>query len=118
MTRAQFVHMIEIAESGGRLDAIGDNGLAAGRYQMHWDWRKDYWPAWAWEVLALLDRWAIEHFIAYLRNGAPRPAPIARALADLYNLGHPSPDPAYDARCLRALETLGINAKEFDTIVA
>lgn len=117
MTRQQFQDMIAIAESGGDEKAIGDNGLAAGRYQMHWVWRLDFWPEWAWELLALVDQWALLHFIVFNRDGTARRPITARALADLYNTGHPAADPAYDARCLRALEAMGIVAEEFDQIV-
>ena len=117
MTRTQFVNMIAIAESDDKVKAFGDHGLASGRFQMHMDWRSDYWPSWAWEVLALLDRFAIEHFVIFHRDGTPRPPATARALADLYNLGHPAPDPAYDQRCLTAMEAMGITQDELDKIV-
>ena len=117
MTRTQFVNMIAIAESDDKVKAFGDHGLASGRFQMHMDWRSDYWPSWAWEVLALLDRFAIEHFVIFHRDGTPLPPATARALADLYNLGHPAPDPAYDQRCLTAMEAMGITQDEFDKIV-
>jgi hypothetical protein len=117
MTRQQFVDMIAIAESNNKVRVIGDGGLAAGKYQQHWDWRMDYWPEWAWETLALLDRYALEWFIAFDRTGKPRLPITARALADLYNLGHPAPDPKYDLRCLTALEALGVTEEQYDTIV-
>lgn len=117
MTRAQFVNMIAIAESDDKVKAFGDSWRASGRYQMHMEWRADYWPAWGWEVLALLDRWALEHFILFHEDGSKRPPATARALADLYNLGHPAADQAYDERCLRALEAMGIVSEEFDSIV-
>src|ERR1700730_11927270 len=100
MTRAQFVKMIAIAETNDRLKDIGDGGRAGGKFQMHWDWRVDYWPEWAWEALALIDRAALEWFIQFDRTGKPRRLVTARELADLYNLGHPAPDAAYDERCL------------------
>lgn len=117
MTRAQFVQMIAAAESGNHPNTIGDNGLAGGLFQMHWDWREDYWQPWMWEALAIIDRCALERFIHSTRDGRPRPPATARALADEFNKGHPAADPAYDARCLRALEAMGITSAEFDTIV-
>ena len=117
MTRAQFVQMIGIAESSGKVRAFGDTWRASGMYQMHMEWRSDFWPDWAWQVLALLDRYALEQWIIFDRNGAKRVPVTARALADIYNLGHSAADPAYDARCLAALEHLGIAAAEFDKIV-
>jgi hypothetical protein len=117
MTRTHFVNMIAIAESNDKPKAFGDHGLAGGRFQMHWDWRADYWPEWAWEALALLDRCALEWFIVRDRTGKPRPPSTARQLADLFNLGHPAPDQAYDIRCLTALEALGVVQEEFDTVV-
>jgi len=117
MTRSQFVNVIAVAESDDKVKAVGDHGLAAGRFQMHWDWREDFWPAWAWECLALLDRYALEHWLAYNRDGSPRKPATARALADLYNLGHQAPDPAYDLRVLQAMESLGITQDEYDKIV-
>ncbi len=117
MTRKQFVNMIAYAESDNQPRTIGDAGLAGGLFQMHWDWREDYWPEWAWQMLALLDRYALEWFIAYDHEGKPRRPATARALADLFNLGHSAPDPAYDARCLRAMELLGVTQDQFDTIV-
>src|SRR5712671_1580013 len=104
MTRAQFVTMIAMAESADKVKATGDHGLASGEFQMHVDWRLDYWPFWAWEVLALLDRYALEHFIVFDHSGAKRVPITARALADIYNLGHSAGDPQYDVRCLRALQ--------------
>jgi hypothetical protein len=117
VTRKHFVNMIAIAESNDTSKAVGDNGLAGGKFQMHWDWREDFWPPWAWETLALLDRYALEWFIAYTRDGKPRRPATARVLADLFNLGHSAPDPAYDIRCLTALEALGVVQEDFDTIV-
>jgi len=117
MKRAQFVNMIALAESHGKVRAFGDSWRASGLYQMHMEWRADYWPAWGWEVLALVDRYAIEHFIACERDGTPRKPTTARALADLYNLGHAAADPEYDLRCLMAMESMGITQDEFDTVV-
>lgn len=117
MTREHFVNMIALAESADKPKTVGDNGLAGGRFQMHFVWRLDYWPDWAWETLALLDRYALEWFLAYDSAGKPRRPATARVLADLFNAGHPAADPAYDLRCLRALENLGVTQDEFDTIV-
>lgn len=117
MTKQTFVNMIATAESNNKPKSIGDNGMAGGMFQMHFAWRADYWPEWAWEVLALLDRYALEHFVAYNRDGTPRKPNTARALADLYNAGHPTADPGYDIRCLMALQTLGFTSEEFDSIV-
>ncbi len=117
MTRKQFVNMIAYAESSNKPKTVGDNGLAGGLFQMHFVWRLDYWPAWAWEALALLDRAALEYMIACYPNGKPRPPATARQLAEMFNLGHPGADPKYEERCLFALEELGVTAEEFDTIV-
>jgi hypothetical protein len=117
MTRSQWVNMIAIAESDDRVKVFGDTWRASGRFQMHMEWRSDYWPAWGWEVLALIDRWALEHFVLFHADGSKRTPVPARALADLYNLGHPAADPAYDARCLKALAVMGLSSAEFDTIV-
>ena len=117
MTVKQFIAMIGEAETGGlvtelkRLQAIGDNGLAGGFFQQHWAWRVDYWPAWAWALLRVIDAIAIENLCAK-HSGT-----TARGLADLYNLGHLAPDPEYDRRCLRGLETLGRPSTDFDTVV-
>lgn len=117
MTRKQFVNMIAYAETSNHPRSVGDDGLASGLFQMHAAWRVDYWPEWAWQALALLDRYALEWFIAYDRNGKPRGPATARQLADLFNLGHSAPDPKYDVRCLTALEELGVTSEEFDTVV-
>jgi len=117
MTRAQFVNMIAVAESDDQVKAFGDSWRASGRFQMHMEWRADYWPAWGWEALALIDRYALEHFVMFNRDGTKRPPATARALADLYNLGHPAADPKYDLRCLMAMESMGITQDEFDKIV-
>ena len=106
MTLREFIDMIGQAETGGlksedaRLRAIGDGGLAGGWYQMHWSWRVDYWPAWAWPVLRMLDRLGLENF------ALKHPGMTARGLADLYNAGHPTWDPQYDTRCKTALVLL------------
>src|SRR5712691_8080753 len=113
MTRRQFVDMIAIAESSNKPRTVGDNGLAGGLFQMHWPWRLDYAPPWFWEALAAMDRRVLEIFIHYLPSGDPRPPATARELADLFNTGHPAPDTAYDGRCLRALEAMGIVSEEF-----
>lgn len=117
MTVRQFIEMIGEAETGGeasedaRLRAIGDGGLAGGFYQQHFVWRKDFWPAWAWSVLRMLDRIGLENFAAR-HQGA-----TAQVLADLYNLGHVAPDPEYDKRCLAGLEALGRPSTTFDEVV-
>ena len=117
MTTRQFIEMIGEAETGGeangdaRLRAIGDGGLAGGFYQQHFVWRVDFWPAWAWAVLRVLDRLGLENFLARHQGKT------ARELADLYNLGHVAPDPAYDKRCLAGLETLGRPSTTFDEVV-
>ena len=109
MTSKQWKQMIGEAETGGlprtetRLDAIGDNGLAGGYYQMHWVWRKDYWPSWAWLVLRWMDELALDYFLAQHPNRA------ASELADIYNLGHAAPDPAYEQRCINGLARLGLS---------
>src|SRR5690348_47422 len=106
MTTKQFILMIGEAETGGlapvseRLAAIGDHGLAGGFYQQHWAWRRDYWPASAWETLRVLDAQAIALFVYKHRDLT------ARELADKYNLGHTAPDPTYDARCTAGLSRL------------
>ncbi len=117
MTVKQFIAMIGEAETGGqvpessRLKAIGDSGLAGGFFQQHWAWRVDYWPAWAWALLRVLDAIGLENYCA------KHPAKTAREIADQYNLGHLGPDPEYDKRCLRGLETLGRPSTDFDTVV-
>ena len=50
-------------ESGGNIRAIGDGGMAAGAGQMWWVFRKDWWPAWAWELLEALDYMAFRKFV-------------------------------------------------------
>lgn len=106
--------MIGEAETGGiaslqeRMMAIGDGGLAGGRYQQHWAWRKDYWPSYAWEILEMLDARAINNYLSRHRNMT------ARDLAHEYNLGHEAPDPDYDERCLSGLRKLGIDSAEYD----
>jgi hypothetical protein len=117
MTRNQFLDMIALVESGATVKSVGDNGLAGGAYQMHWKWRQDYWPAWMWDALAVLDRRALEYFIVAVPSGLTRPPATARALADLYNAGHQAPNPTYDARCLKALAHMGLSAETLDTIV-
>ena len=118
MTIRQFIAMIGEAETGGlkneddRLHAIGDGGLAGGYYQMHWSWRYDNWPAWAWWVLRVLDRIGLE---AYCVKHAPR---TARELADLYNLGHQAPDPQYDKRCQSGLADLGLPQTTLEEVVS
>ena len=112
MTREQFIAMIEEVETGGlrdRLRAIGDGGKACGAFQQHWDWRVDYWPRWAWEVLRVLDKMALQSFVE-----RHRPEGTARELACLYNLGHKAPDPSYEQKCLSALITLGIPSLNLD----
>jgi hypothetical protein len=109
--------MIAIAESSNKPRTVGDNGLAGGLFQMHFEWRLDYWHEWMWEALAVIDRRALEYFIVTVPSGLPRPPATARALADLFNTGHPAPDPSYDLRCLKALEAMGIISETFDTIV-
>jgi hypothetical protein len=117
MTVKQFVAMIGEAETGGakteadRLRAIGDNGLAGGFFQQHWAWRVDYWPAWAWALLRVLDAIALENFCAR------HPNMPARRLADLYNLGHEARDPQYDTRCQSGLADLGQPQSDFETLV-
>lgn len=117
MNIRQFINMIGEAETGGLKDedarrrAIGDGGLAGGYYQMHWTWRVEFWPAWAWPVLRMLDRIGLEIFVA--RNAGK----TARELADLYNLGHASSDPRYDSRCQSGLADLGLPQIELDAVV-
>lgn len=108
MTIRQFISMIGEAETGGlvnedaRLRAIGDGGLAGGYYQQHWKWRIDNWPAWAWQVLRMLDRLGLENYCVKHQGK------LAHELADLYNLGHSAPDPQYDKRCQSGLADLGL----------
>lgn len=108
MTSKQFILMLGEAETGGlpkainRLEAIGDSGLAGGMYQMHWVWRKDYWPSWGWFLLRFLDELAISYFLTQ------HPHATARELADIYNVGHPAPDPSYEQRCIDGLARLGL----------
>ena len=117
MTIRNFIAMIGEAETGAlktedeRQRAIGDGGLAGGFYQQHWRWRLDYWPAWAWAVLRMLDRIGLENFCAKHQRMP------ARDMADLYNLGHSAEDPEYDTRCQTGLATLGLAAGEFLTVV-
>ena len=114
MTTKQFIMMIGEAETGGlsplkeRLAAIGDHGLAGGYYQQHWAWRRDYWPAAAWEALRMYDAMAISLYVEKHRNMT------ARELAGMYNLGHAAPDPGYDERCTAGLSRLGIDLDELD----
>lgn len=114
MTTKQWINMIGEAETGGlkteddRLRAIGDDAQAAGYYQQHWVWRIDYWPAWAWSVLRMLDRIGLEIFLA------KHSGKTAREIADRYNAGHPTIDLQYDQRCLSGLDTLGLSAELFD----
>jgi len=117
MTRKQFIDMIATAESDNKPKTIGDGGMAGGLFQMHFAWRVDYWPAWAWNVLALLDESALQNFVTYDRDGKLRPSMTARQLADLFNTGHPAADPKYDERCLAALHYLDIDSEQFDSIV-
>lgn len=117
MTRKQFTDMIALAESSNKPKTVGDNGYAGGMYQMHWSWRIDYWPEWAWEALAVLDRAALEHFIGHDNRGFPRAPQTAKALADLYNQGHPGIDQKYDDRCLAALKALKLDPSLYTTIV-
>jgi hypothetical protein len=118
MTTRQFINMIGEAETGAektedaRLRAIGDGAVAGGYYQMHWAWRVDYWPAWAWAVLRMLDRLGLEIFVA--RHAGK----TARELADLYNAGHPTVDPQYDTRCQSGLADLGLPQELFDMEVS
>ena len=117
MTVRQFIAMIGEAESGGlpnedvRLRAIGDGGLAGGYYQMHWKWRLDNWPLWAWAVLRMLDRLGLENYCA------KHPGQSARKLADVYNLGHQAPDPAYEERCQNGLADLGLPQTMLEELV-
>lgn len=118
MTVRQFIAMIGEAETGGiktdedRMRAIGDHGLAGGYYQQHWDWRVDNWPAWAWAVLRMLDRLALENFCSKHRDWT------ARELADDYNLGHEAPDPQYDKRCQNGLAKQGLPPALLEGVVA
>ena len=117
MTVRQFIAMIGEAETGAlknedaRLRAIGDSGLAGGYYQQHWKWRLDFWPAWAWAVLRMLDRLGLENYCA------KRPPMTAHQLADLYNLGHLAPDPQYDKRCQSGLADLGLPQATLEEVV-
>lgn len=117
MTIRQFIAMIGEAETGGlkdedaRLRAIADRGLAGGYYQQHWKWRVDYWPAWAWSVLRLLDRLGLETFCAKHQGKT------ARELADLYNLGHSAPDSQYDTRCQSGLAAIGRQLSAYEEVV-
>ncbi len=61
ITRA-WALIIEL-ESRGNTQAIGDDGRAGGLGQMWWVFRKDYWPPWAWNVLAELDYIAFRTFV-------------------------------------------------------
>lgn len=118
MTISQFIRMIGEAETSGikdpikRLDAVGDDGLAGGFYQMHWAWRQDNWPLFAWQTLRVLDALALEGYCRANRNLT------ARQLADKYNLGHLAPDPNYDERCRLGLMHLGIAMDEIDQTIS
>jgi hypothetical protein len=57
-------------ESGGRLEAIGDDGRACGLGQMWWVFRKDYWPHWAWLALAAADQVAFENCVKRHKDAA------------------------------------------------
>lgn len=113
MTKDQFIAMIGEAETGGLRDAharetaVGDGGLAGGFYQQHWNWRKDFWPACYWAVLRAMDARALELFLTAHKDKT------AAELAELYNMGHAAPDPAYDARCIAGLQRLGIDPLHF-----
>ncbi len=117
MTIRQFIAMIGEAETGAeknddaRLRAIGDGGLAGGFFQQHWAWRVDYWPAWAWSVLRMLDRIGLETYCA------KHPGKTAAELAELYNLGHAAPDPQYDKRCRNGLAAIGRQLSAYEEIV-
>jgi len=117
MTVRQFIAMIGEAETGGlknedaRLRAIGDGGLAGGYYQQHWKWRIDFWPAWAWAVLRMLDRLGLEAYCA------KHSGKTAHELADAYNLGHQAADPQYDKRCQSGLADLALPQAVFEEVV-
>jgi len=112
VTTRQFIAMIGEAETGGlahtqeRQRAIGDGGLAGGFYQQHWQWRVDYWRPWMWDVLQYFDADAIGHFVAR-RHGM-----TALQLAETYNCGRISVDPAYRSRCVAGLSAMGLDAAE------
>lgn len=117
MTRKEFLDMILYAETGNHPRSVGDSGHAIGAYQQHGEWMLDWWPDWAWTILAAIERAALERFTQYHRDGTPRPHTLARDLADEYNLGHLAPDPAYDQRINKALETLLIPTTEINELV-
>lgn len=109
--------MIQTAESGGRTKLVGDDGHAIGAYQQHAEWMLDWWDDWMWLALRMMQQEALVRFVTKFRDGSPRPLTSARALAGEYNLGHRAADPGYDARCLKALESIGVPAEEYDTPV-
>ena len=63
MTIDQAWQLVVARESHGVPTAIGDDGRAAGLGQMWWVFRKDYWPSWAWDMLAHADQIAFENCI-------------------------------------------------------
>lgn len=109
----QFQNLIAQIETGGmpehaRLDALGDGGKACGVYQQHWDWRTDYWPAWAWLLLRVIDAIAIENFVQRHRDLS------ARELCAMYNAGHPGANPRYEALAVEACKTLQLNPLDLE----
>jgi hypothetical protein len=63
LTLEQAWLLVVKRESKGVADAIGDDGKAAGLGQMWWVFRKDYWPPWAWMVLAVADQIAFSNCV-------------------------------------------------------
>lgn len=52
----RFAHALAMTESHDKPEAIGDDGLAFGRWQMHPAWLDEWWPDglgvdWSWDRL-------------------------------------------------------------------
>jgi hypothetical protein len=58
----EFERRIRQAESGGKLDAIGDHGRALGAYQMHNEFRKQWYEKDDFIELQTVDYGALQAF--------------------------------------------------------
>lgn len=113
MNLRQFQNLIAQIETGGlpeheRLTARGDGGRACGAFQMHWDWRADYWPMWAWLLLRVIDSIALENYVGKHDDLT------ARELCAMYNAGHPGRNPTYEAKALEACDALKLNRMDLE----